>query len=178
MMRASMVAVLAATFLAVPILAQSRVGYLVGAGLLSPSGNFATQATSGWMGTAGLSVSLGQSRWRLEPTLFYGHAADEGNDGPASTMMGGEIGFGYELGSGAVAPYLSGGSGILQHRIDGSNNGPAPAPDTQVLLQLGGGLGFALGRTRLVLDARYTHAENTRFMTYIVGLGFGGGGQR
>ncbi len=175
MRRSWVVAVLAAMFLAVPVLAQSKVGYFVGAGLLSPSGNFADYAKGGWMGAAGLSVPLGQSRWSLEPTLFYGHAAHEGNDGDASNIVGGAMGFGYALGSDGVIPYLSAISGMLQHRFDGGNTGPDPAPDTQVLLGVGGGLGVALGGTTLFLDARYTHAENTRFMTFTVGLGFGGG---
>jgi hypothetical protein len=166
-------AVLAALAVAAPVSAQSRAGYFVGAGVLSPSGDFGDFAKGGWMGAAGLSIPLGQSRWTLEPTLFYGHAAHEGSDGDASNVPGAAIGFNYALATGGVVPYVTAMSGMLQHRFDAGNTGPELGADTQVLLGAGAGIGFALGGTLLVLDARYVHAENTRFMTYALGLGFG-----
>ena len=178
MRRPWVIAALATALMAEPVSAQSRVGYFIGAGSLSPTGRFGEFAKGGWMGAIGLSVPLGQSRWSLQPTVFYGHASHEGSDGDASNIPGVAMGVGYALSTGGVMPYISAVSGILQHSFAGGGIGPTPGTDTQVLLGLGGGLGFGLGGTMLFLDARYTHAENTRFMTFSVGLGFGGGGRQ
>ena len=163
----TLVAALALT--AVPAQAQ----FFVGAGLISPSGDFADGFKAGLGASAGVAVfKSGDERFKIWAEGFFAkNDLDTDLIDGSSTMMGafGSATLELAAGGGAV-PYLLGGAGYISQKIDIDGLGD----ETEGGLGLFGGAGVSFGK--LWLEGRYTTASiadgTTAFLTAMVGYSF------
>ena len=157
--------------------AGAQIQPYVGAGILSPSGDFAEYAQSGWLVFAGAQKPLGMSQRAVGGiTVIYGHADHEGPGSTGTNIPGVTVDFGYALTAGGrFTPYVRGGVGFIQHRFDPGDTGLEDDSETKFAFGVGGGISTALGSNTLFVGAHHTGAEDTNFLSFYVGFGLGGG---
>jgi hypothetical protein len=155
--------------------AAAQIQPYFGGGMLSPSGEFADYAKSGWMAFVGVQRPFMDPRCVIALTGFYGHAAHEGNLNDATNIPGLTVDLGYSLSTGRFRPYLRGGAGFLQHRYDPGDAPGESESETKFAFGAGAGIGTSVGSNTLFAGVHYTGAEDTNFMSFYVGFGLGGG---
>ena len=157
--------------------ARAQIQPNFGGGILSPSGDFADYAKSGWLVFAGADKPIGTSQRAVAGIgVFYGHASHEGPGNTATNIPGATVDFGYALTAGGkFTPYVRGGVGFLQHRFDAGDTGADSDSETKFAFGGGGGVATAVGSNLLFIGAHYIGAEDTNFLTFYVGFGLGGG---
>jgi hypothetical protein len=162
----TLVAALALT--ATPAHAQ----FFVGAGLVSPSGDFADGFKAGIGASAGVALfKSGDERFKIWAEGFFAkNDLDTDLIDGSSTMMGAFGSATYDLTASASAiPYLVGGAGYLSQKLEIEGE-----DETEGGLGLFGGAGVSLGK--LWFEGRYTTASiadgTTAFLTLMVGYSF------
>lgn len=153
--------------------AGAQIQPYVGAGMLSPSGEFADYAKSGWLAFVGLQRPFMDPRCVIGLTGSYGHAAHEGDQNEATNIPGLTVDLGYALSTGRFSPYLRGGVGFIQHRYDPGDTGFDDESETKFAFGVGAGVATPLGGNTLFVGAHYTGAEDTNFMSFYIGFGLG-----
>ncbi len=152
--------------------APAQAQFFVGAGLVSPSGDFADGFKAGLGASAGVAVfKSGDERFKVwAEGLFARNDLDISVLDGSSTMMGafGSATLDLAAGGGAI-PYIVGGAGYLSQKIEIEGES-----ETEGGLALFGGGGVSFGK--LWLEARYTTASiadgTTAFLAAMVGYSF------
>ena len=199
--RAAAAAVTAITLAAIasPLTAQKPgIGYGLSLGANIPNGSFADGANTGLVATA--FGSVGSERFGFRGELFWSRSDI---DSPlirrvgGSTLPSGEyenlsgsvdlIGAAanviYPFTQGVIRPYVVGGIGVYQRRVEQDIGGTIEQfrslRETQTDIGFNGGLGVAFGGgagVSVFVEARYhsvnTSPERTRFVPIVLGLSF------
>lgn len=166
-----LLAVMALVVVAGPASAQN-IRWGVGAGLLMPMGDYGDfdkmGYTAGLGGTYNLPSGVG-----IRADISYATSSEKDGITPHDTkIMGGMASVVYAFGSAGPKPYLLGGLGLSNVKID-------DVSETKVSFGFGAGLAFPLGTggNRLFVESRYTSVSTSgspvTFLPIVVGLSFG-----
>jgi hypothetical protein len=153
--------------------APAQAQFFVGAGLVSPSGDFADGFKAGLGASAGVALfKSGDERFKVWAEGFFAkNDVDSDFIDGSSTMMGafGSATLDLAAGGGTI-PYIIGGAGYLSQKIDIDDIGD----ETEGGLGLFGGAGISFGK--LWFEGRYTTASiadgTTAFLALMVGYSF------
>jgi opacity protein-like surface antigen len=170
-----LLAVMALAVAARPASAQS-IRWGLGAGLLMPMGDYADADklgyTAGFGGTYYLPGGLG-----IRADLSYGTSSEkDGITAHNTKIMGGMASVVYGFGAAGPKPYVMGGLGLSNVKVDVSGTS---ASETKVSFGVGAGVAFPLGTggNRLFAETRYTSVSTSgssvTFLPIIVGISFG-----
>jgi opacity protein-like surface antigen len=147
----------------------------VGGGLTVPTGDFNTAAKLGWHGLGQLGYSL-PSGLGLRADFLYGQNNLDGVSGKTKLAGGlGNLSYDFKT-AGGVQPYIIGGVGAVQVKVDVSGFGSAS--ETKFAFAGGGGLKFKAGSdSHFYVESRYvsvqTSGSSTGFIPLSVGISFG-----
>lgn len=147
----------------------------VGGGLTLPTGDFNTAAKLGWHGIGQVGYGL-PSGLGLRADFFYGENKLDGIDGKTKLAGGlGNISYDFKT-AGGVQPYVIGGLGAVQVKVDIPGFGSAS--ETKFAFAGGGGLKFKAGSdSHFYVESRYvsvqTSGSSTGFIPLTVGISFG-----
>jgi hypothetical protein len=168
-------AVVVASLLTAPSASAQMSKFVwVGGAAVVPTGDSGDGLETGWWADVGFGLGFNEKVSLQLGGLFGSNDAKTGNG--KLDMMGGSLGLGYSLTTGAMLnPYLLGSIGMLQ-----MDNGVTDA-ESEVMFQGGGGVFSALGqRVGFFVEARYLQAGSgdTKFtaIPVAVGLTFSLGG--
>lgn len=172
----ALLAVMALCVVAVrPATAQS-IRWGVGAGLLMPMGDYGDLDKLGFTGGLGGTYNLpGGVGIRVDAS--YGTTKEKSGVTPHSTkIMGGMASVVYAFGAAGPKPYVMGGLGLYNVKIDVSGTS---ASETKVSFGFGAGIAVPMGTggNRLFAETRYTSVStsgsSTTFLPIVVGVSFG-----
>ncbi len=157
--------------------AQSKLSFGAGGGLTLPLGDFGDAAKLGWHGMALVGYQPAASKIGFRGDIMYGsHGLEQGVDG-SFKLAGAMASITYAFQSkGSIKPYVLGGVGLFNAKIDIDNFGS----DDETKLAVGGGFGikfragsdasfFAEGRFVNV----FTSDNSTNFIPLTFGIQFG-----
>lgn len=168
-------AALALAFLAISapgqVAAQVSIG--VSGGATFPSGDYGDYASVGWIGTAGLTVPIGESGLAVGASGFYGSNSHD-IDGDKTNLLGGlgAVGYGFQTG-GALTPYVYAGLGMMRHSYKSENNPSLEGSESDLAYGGGVGVGFPLGSLMGAVDAFYVMGSGDIDGTEFFGVTFG-----
>lgn len=164
---------------ATPLISDAQGGrWLVGGGLLVPSGDYSTHDKSGWHVVAGfLPMSSSPRPVTLRIDAMYGQTAKKSLAVPGTSRVFG-VSASAELHASAVhwtGPYVLAGIGYyeLEEASSGGING---TPVHGFGFDAGAGVSGRLGGMRGFLEARFAGAPGTNgvnFFVITVGVSFG-----
>ena len=169
-----LLAVVALVVAARPASAQS-IRWGVGAGLLMPMGDYGDADKMGFTGGIGGTYNL-PSGVGIRADVSYGTTSEaDGITAHSTKIMGGMASVVYAFGSAGPKPYVLGGVGLSNVKVDVSGSS---ASETKVSFGLGAGVSFPLGTggNKLFAETRYTSVSTsvkTTFLPIIVGISFG-----
>jgi opacity protein-like surface antigen len=169
-----LLAVMALVVAARPASAQG-IRWGVGAGLLMPMGDYGDADKMGFLGAVGGTYNLPNSLG-IRVDLSYGTTSEkDGVTAHSTKLMGGMASLVYSFGSAGAKPYVTGGLGMTNAKVD---VGGTSASETKVTFGFGAGLAFPLGTggNRLFVESRYTNISTDPSLTYlpiVVGISFG-----
>jgi opacity protein-like surface antigen len=169
-----LLAVMALVVAARPASAQS-IRWGVAGGLLMPMGDYGDADKMGFTGGIGGTYNL-PSGLGIRADLSYGTTSEKDGITPHSTkLLGGMASLVYGFGAAGPKPYIMGGLGLTNAKID---VGGTSASETKVTFGFGAGLTFPLGTggNRLFVESRYTNISTDPSLTYlpiVVGISFG-----
>ena len=166
-----LLAVMALVVAARPASAQS-IRWGVGAGLLMPMSDYADLDKMGFIGGVGgtywLPTGLG-----IRADVSYGTTSEADNVPAHSTkILGGLASVVYQFGSAGPKPYVTGGLGFSNFKVDDTGS-------TEFTYAFGAGVSLPLGTggNRLFAETRYTTISgdggSVKYLPIIVGLSFG-----
>ncbi len=169
-------AVLIAALAGMPAMAAAQVTYGFGAGLLMPMGDYGDGDKMGFIAGAGVGLALGTSPASLRVGGSYGQTSHDGVGGNTK-IIGGMVSVIYPFQTaGSVKPYVIGGVGYYNVKID--ITGLGEADESKVGFGGGAGLRFPLTSATLSVEARYmnisTSGSALTFIPIMVGVSFGG----
>lgn len=174
----SLLAVMALVVVAATPASAQGIRWGVGAGLLMPMGNYGDADKMGFTGGLGGTYNLpGGVGIRAE--LSYGTTSEKSGVTPAhkTKILGGMASVVYSFASAGPKPYVMGGLGLSNVKID-----PATGTDvseTKVAFGFGAGVALPLGTggNRLFAETRYTSVSTSgssiNFLPIVVGISFG-----
>jgi opacity protein-like surface antigen len=169
-----LLAVMALVVAARPASAQS-IRWGLGAGLLMPMGDYADADKMGYTAGLGGTYNL-PSGVGIRADISYGTTSEKDGVGAHSTkILGGMASVVYAFGSAGPKPYLLGGIGLSNVKVEA---GGVSDGETKVSFGFGAGVAFPLGTggNRLFAETRYTSVSTTvkaTFLPIIVGISFG-----
>lgn len=140
--------VLASSITATDAVAQSKYLWIGGA-MTQPMGDTKEAYESGFLADVGLGIPMGGDKLSLHIGGLYGGNDFKGFD-VSTDLMGGYVGFGYSLTSGAkINPYVMAHGGMMRAK-SGDNS------ESKGMFAVGGGLHTSLSdRVGLWADVRY-----------------------
>lgn len=144
-----------------------------GGGASIPTGDFKTDAKTGWMATGGVGANVGPQGLWIEAEGYYGsnkHKAPE--DGDKTTIIAGIGAVGYDLMPGKkTTPYITGGLGFLSHKFTPETG----ASETETNLGYTGALGVsftASPKIHVWVEGRLLGSSASRVILAQAGLSF------
>ena len=176
--RGVLVAGVAASIAAGGAQAQAR-GYIgFGGGVSIPSGDFADEVGTGWLGqvVAGITGPTGKIGGRINGT-YTNHTFDTVlSDDPSFRFIGvmGDVVFTPGQPDAKLRPYLLGGLGFQNGKADLAG----AESETNFAFNLGGGVNIAMGRIKLFIEGRWLSVRSdpasANMIPITAGLKFGG----
>jgi opacity protein-like surface antigen len=169
-----LLAVMALAIVATPASAQS-IRWGVGAGLLMPMGDYGDADKMGFTGGIGGTYTL-PGGIGIRADFTYGTTSEkDGVTAHKTKLMGGMASVVYAFGSAGPKPYVLGGLGLTNGKIEVGGNS---ASETKLTFGFGAGVSVPMGTggTRLFAEARYTNFTSDPSLTYlpiVVGVSFG-----
>jgi hypothetical protein len=127
--------------------AQRPVSVGLAAGLSAPIGDFADTHKMGWNATASLGFNFPASAVGVRFEGFYNSFEGENNI-PKATIAGATANVLYHLGGQTVRPYVIGGVGAYNNKIEGGSS------ETDFGINAGLGFKFGLGTLTTFAEAR------------------------
>jgi hypothetical protein len=172
MKRCLSVVALALALSAAPATAQ--IGFVVGGGATIPMGDFGDVAKTGWMGLAGVRLSLPLMPVSFRAEGLYGQNTADLIANAKTTLYGGMANVMLSIGPPLVPvkPYIIAGAGALNAKVD-----PGTGTSTSEWKPVfGGGLGInvSLMVVGLFVEARYLRRDDTGFVPIMAGIRLGG----
>lgn len=172
----ALLAVMALCVVAVRPASAQSIRWGVGAGLLMPMGDYGDFDKMGFTGGLGGTYNLpGGVGIRVDAS--YGTTGEKSGVTDHSTkIMGGMASVVYAFGAAGPKPYVMGGLGLYNVKID---VGGSSASETKVSFGFGAGVAIPLGTggNRLFAETRYTSVStsgsSTTFLPIVVGVSFG-----
>lgn len=168
-----LLAVMALVVAARPASAQS-IRWGLGAGLLMPMGDYGDFDKMGFTGAVGGTYQL-PGGVGIRADFSYGTTSEKSGVAAHSTkLMGGMASVVYAFGAAGPKPYVTGGLGYYNIKID-----ELDVSESKVAFGFGGGVSFPLGTggNRLFAETRYTSVSTdgsaTTFLPLVVGISFG-----
>lgn len=157
-------------------LSAQNARFGVGGGLLMPMGDYNTFDKPGFIFGAGVVVPVGTAPVALRIEGSYSQTSHDGVGGK-SKIIGGMASLVYSFtGAGSVTPYVLGGLGFYNLKVD--ITGAGSTSTSKIGFGGGGGLRFPMGSASLFVEARYmniaTSGGATAFVPIIAGVSFGG----
>ena len=170
-----LLAVMALAIVASPASAQS-IRWGVGAGLLMPMGDYGDIDKMGFTGGVGGTYALpGGVGIRVDAS--YGTTSEKsGVTAHTTKLLGGMASVVYAFGSAGPKPYVMGGLGLTNAKID---VGGSSASETKVTFGFGAGVSLPMGTggSRLFAETRYTSVSTSgaslTYLPIVVGISFG-----
>jgi opacity protein-like surface antigen len=169
-----LLAVMALVVAAGPASAQS-IRWGLGAGVLMPMGDYGDADKMGYTAAFGGTYNL-PSGLGIRADLSYGTTSEaDGVTAHSTKLIGGMASLVYGFGAAGPKPYITGGLGLTNAKID---VGGSSASETKVTFGFGAGIQFPLGTggNRLFVESRYTSVSTDPSLTYlpiVVGISFG-----
>jgi hypothetical protein len=158
--------------------AQAR-GYIgFGGGVSIPSGDFADEVGTGWLGqvVAGITGPTGKFGGRINGS-YARHSFDTLlDDDPNIRFIGvmGDVVFTPGQPEAKLRPYLLGGLGFQ----NGKDNTATAEGETNFAFNFGGGVNIAMGRMKLFIEGRWLSVRSdpvsANMIPITAGLRFGG----
>jgi hypothetical protein len=164
-----------------PAPTAAQITVFIDGGATIPTGDYGDYANTGWMGSAGVTVPVGESGLFVAGTGFYGSNNHSDIDGDKTNLLGGVGSLGYAIASdGSMMPYVFGSVGFMQHSYK-SDTYP-DLEDSVSGLAFGGGAGvsFPLGGINGNVQGAYIMGsgdiDGTQFFSIGAGIGIPLGG--
>lgn len=155
--------------------AQSKVAFGVGGGLLMPMGDYGDVDNMGFTFGGGASIGLGSAPVRLRVEGSYGTSSHDGVGGKTK-ILGGMVSVVYPFQTaGQIKPYVLAGLGY--YNVDVSVTGFGSADESKLGFGGGAGVMFPMSSVELFVEARFMSIatdERTTFLPIIAGVRFGG----
>ncbi len=158
-------------------LSAQNITFGVAGGLLMPMGDYNTADKPGFIAGAGVRIPIGTApvAVRLEGT--YSQTSHDGVGGKTKIIGGmASLVYAFQAG-GSVTPYVLGGLGYYNAKVDVTGFGSAS--ESKFGFGGGGGLRFPMGGASLFVEARYISVQTSgsalAFVPIIAGVSFGGG---
>ncbi len=156
----------------------SKVTLGAAAGLLLPTGEYASQDKLGWLASARGAYWLGSGKLGVRGEVSYGETTHDTTAG-STKVVGGMASLVYALGTSTAStrPYLMGGVGF--YSVDVSVTGFGSASESKVGFGVGAGVSFKMGAggRRWFAETRYTtistSGASTTFLPIVVGISLG-----
>jgi hypothetical protein len=167
-----LLAVMALVVVTSPASAQN-IRWGLGAGLLMPMGDYGDADKMGYTAAFGGTYNL-PSGLGIRVDASYGTTSEkDGVTAHSTKLMGGMASVVYAFGSAGPKPYVTGGLGLHNVKID-----EVDVSETKVAFGLGAGVTFPLGTggNRLFAETRYTSVSTSvkyNFLPIVVGISFG-----
>ena len=170
-----LLAVMALAVAATPASAQN-IRWGVGAGLLMPMGDYGDIDKLGFTGGVGGTYTLpGGLGIRVDAS--YGTTSEKsGVTAHTTKLLGGMASVVYAFGTAGPKPYVMGGLGLTNAKID---VGGTSASETKVAFGFGAGVSLPMGTggSRLFAETRYTSVSTSgsslTYLPIVVGISFG-----
>ncbi len=173
-------AVVLCALVALPLKAQYRWG--IAAGVQLPNGDYGKVDKMGY--TAGIGASMPLSTWPVRGRIEANYATSSHKDiggtsiGGKTNIIGGMASIVYPFSaSGSVKPYILGGLGYYQVKVDVTGFGSVS--ESKIGFGGGGGILFNAGSAHLMAEARFisvsTSGSSTTFIPITIGMLFGPG---
>ena len=166
-----LLAVMALVVAAQPASAQN-IRWGLGAGLLMPMSDYADIDKMGFIGAGGATYWL-PTGLGIRADVSYGTTSEkEGVLAHSTKILGGMASVVYQFGSAGPKPYVTGGLGFSNFKVD-------DAGTTEFTYALGAGVSLPLGTggNRLFAETRYTTISgdggSVKYLPIVVGLSFG-----
>jgi len=169
------IAVMALVVVAASPASAQSIRWGVGAGLLMPMGDYGDADKMGFQGGVGGTYNL-PSGLGIRVDLSYGTTSEkEGITAHTTKLLGGMASVVYGFGAAGPKPYVMGGLGLTNAKID---VGGISGSETKVTFGFGAGVSLPMGTggTRLFAETRYTNISTDPSLTYlpiVVGISFG-----
>lgn len=148
----------------------------VGAGLLMPMGNYGDVDKLGFTGGLGGTYYL-PGGVGIRADVSYGTTSEKSGITPHTTkILGGMASVVYAFGTAGPKPYIMGGLGLSNVKVDVSGTS---ASETKVSFGFGAGVSLPMGTggSRLFAETRYTSVSTSgssiNFLPIVVGISFG-----
>jgi opacity protein-like surface antigen len=172
-----LLAVLALCVIAVRPATAQNIRWGLGAGLLLPMGTYGDIDKLGFTGGLGGTYQLpGGVGIRVDAS--YGTSSEKSGVAAHSTkIIGGMASVVYAFGTAGPKPYIMGGLGLSNVKID-VTGGPSGS-ETKVAFGFGAGVSLPMGTgsSRLFAETRYTSVSTSgssiNFLPLVVGISFG-----
>jgi len=168
-----LLAVLALVVAARPASAQN-IRWGLGAGLLMPMGDYGDIDKMGYTAAFGGTYNL-PSGLGIRADLSYGTSSEkDGVTAHSTKLIGGMASLVYAFGAAGARPYVTGGLGMHNIKID-----ELGVSETKVAFGFGAGVTLPLGTggNRLFVESRYTSVSTSgspvTFLPIVVGISFG-----
>jgi hypothetical protein len=166
--------------MALPNGVAAQASIFVAGGLTVPTSDFGDFAKAGWMGHAGVLVSVGAAGLSVGADGFYGSNSHDAPFEDDKTNLYGALAFvEYTItGAGALSPYVFAGPGFMTHAFKPETG----TDESDSGLALGGGVGvdIPVGGVNVFVEGMYLtgfgDVDTTRLFGINVGVGFPLGG--
>ena len=163
--------------LAAPSDSLAQAAVFIGAGAVSPTGDFkdfglGDGANLGWMATAGVQVPVGDGGLAVGARGFYGVNKHD-TDGDKTNLLGGTALATFSFGApGALAPFLYGEVGYQAHQYKSESFPSFDDTEWKPFVGGGAGLNFPLGGLSGFVVAGYNQGfgSDTGNTTYLSGI--------
>ena len=172
----ALLAVMALVVVAARPASAQNIRWGVGAGLLMPMGDYADADKLGFTGGVGGTYNL-PGGVGIRADVSYGTTSEKSGVTAHSTkIFGGMVSAVYAFGTAGPKPYIMGGLGLSNVKIDVSGTS---ASETKVAFGFGAGVSLPLGTggNRLFAETRYTSVSTSgssiNFLPIVVGISFG-----
>jgi len=161
---------------AAPVAEAQKASFWLGAGLTMPMGDYGDGASTGFHGLGAVSFGLGTGPLGVRVEGMYNRTGlEQGVDGNTS-ILGGMASLLYTFPSkGTVRPYVLGGVGYYQQKIEATVPGfSVDTSESNAGFGGGAGLLLALKATSLFAEVRYISVSGDTFVPITAGIRFGG----
>jgi opacity protein-like surface antigen len=172
----ALLAVMALCVVAVRPATAQNIRWGLGAGLLLPTSDYANADKMGFTGGLGGTYNL-PGGVGIRADVSYGTTSEKSGITPHSTkIIGGMLSAVYAFHTAGPRPYLMGGLGLSNVKVDVSGTS---ASETKVSFGFGAGVSVPMGTgsSRLFAETRYTSVSTSgtslKFLPIVVGISFG-----
>jgi len=138
--------------------AQAQIGWSVGAGISSPSGDLGDGVKTGFHGLGAADFKLTGAPISIRADAMYNTFSNKASGGDAFNIFSISADAKYGFAPGPVSPYILGGPSWNNSSSGGNSS-------SKIGFNLGGGINFGMSALKLFAEVRYFSVSDNGFKT-------------